>query len=158
MHYLCFTAILTYASLSNSGINTYFQLANMFKPAAVGLQQASEKIIQESYRGKFYTTSISCHVVPTFHDHYFLYRRTSTKPAFQRNEKVQTTTSRLSSTLMLQTNQTHPVPQSVNVDARGRMPLLVIQWNNDLTPRLSLNKWSCKDASANHQTPCPAHS
>ena len=51
-----------------SGRNTYFQLANMFKPAAVRLQQASEKIIQESYRGKFYTTSISCHVVPTLHD------------------------------------------------------------------------------------------
>ena len=90
--------------------------------------------------------------------HYFLYRRMSMKLAFQRNEKVQTTTSRLSATLMLQTNQTHPVPQSVNVDARGRMPLLVIQWNNNLTQRLSLNKWSQKDASANHQTPCPAHS
>ena len=90
--------------------------------------------------------------------HYFLYRRTSMKPAFQRNEKVQTTTSRLSATLMLQTNQTHSVPQSLNVDARGRMPLLVIQWNNNLTPRLSLNKWSWKDANANHRTPCPAHS
>ena len=68
MHYLCFTAILTYASLSNSGRNTYFQLENMFKLGAFGLQQASEKIIQESYNGKFYTTSISCHVVPTLHD------------------------------------------------------------------------------------------
>ena len=68
MHYLCFTPILTYASLSNSGRNTCFQLENTFKPAAFGLQQASETIIQESYNGKFYTTSISCHVVPTFHD------------------------------------------------------------------------------------------